>query len=165
VNIWGGRKKLRIESDAAISGLAWMHSGVLLAGQKNRSGTLGLFHTRTEDDNHLADTGGPISGVSWSEQWGVIVGHNDNGGLWELWSNDIARRLVEYQGHSQGIVNIAANPRGDMVATISLDRTLRVWELTMPTRQPSPMVSRTPSPSRRGGPPGSGRSTPITFLR
>jgi WD40 repeat protein len=74
----------------------------------------------------------------------VIVAHDDLNGTWELYQNDLQRKIAEYSGHSQGILNAACNPRGDMVATISSDRTLRLWELSQGPAQ-SPRTANTPT--------------------
>jgi WD40 repeat protein len=168
VNIWGGRKKLKLELESAVSGLAWMPSGVLLTGDRSHVGTVGLFHSRTEDDNRMVETAAPVSGICWSEQWGIIVAHEDPNGIWELWSNDLAKRLADYQGHSLGITNIACNPAGDLVATISQDHTVKVWELNLPStaHSHSPSVRKmSPSPGRGAQAASFGRTTPIASLR
>jgi cell division cycle protein 20 (cofactor of APC complex) len=171
VNVWGERRKLRIQHDGAIAGLGWMHSGVLFAGERSRSGAVRLLHARGDEEAHFTFTGNPVSGVCCSP-WGVVVSHDDMNGTWDLWASDLSRRLADYQGHSQGIVSVACNPRGDMIATISPDRTLRVWELSAPAESPSPMHRRSPSPStgRKGTPARTqtvpaGRTTPMAFLR
>jgi WD40 repeat protein len=44
---------------------------------------------------------------------------------------------------------VACNPRGDMVATISLDRTLRLWELNQGPAQSRTTTTPTYSPMSR----------------
>jgi WD40 repeat protein len=131
-----------------ISGLAWMHSNILATAVPNREGTLRLFHARSDDECHRTLTGCPVSGLCWSNQWGLIVSHDDRDGTWELWQNDIQKKIAEYPGHSQGILNIAANPRGDMVASVSSDRTLKLRQLSQSvTPVQSPMGNGTPTKS------------------
>jgi WD40 repeat protein len=172
VSLWGGGRRQRIEHDAAISALAWMPSGILLTGETDQQGAVRLIHTRNEDDDHCAATASPVRGICCT-QWGIAVGHDDANGTWNLWAPDLSRHLTDYRGHSQGIVGIACNPVGDMVATISTDRTLRVWELTAQSATPanSPLGKHSPStsPGRKGTPSraqvSGGKITPISFLR
>jgi cell division cycle protein 20 (cofactor of APC complex) len=173
VILWGPGRRQRIDHSAPVSGLAWLPSGVLLTGENGQQGAVRLVHKRNEDEDHCVLTGAPVSGICCT-QWGIAVGHEDANGVWELWAADLSRHLADYRGHSQGIVGIACNPQGDMVATISTDRTLRVWDLTAQLATPSnsPMGRYSPSTSpgkkttpSRSQPTAPGRTTPISFLR
>ena len=150
VTVWGGRKRMRIAHDSIVRGLAWMNSGVLLTAETARDGVIRMFHTRSDDEGRSIITGKPVTGLRWSPTWGVYASHLDASGSWEVLTHDLAKSVAEFSGHSDGILNIASSPEGDMVVTIASDETLRVWELgeTVPTPSQSPRFGSHHTPRR-----------------
>ena len=123
-----GKRKMRLPHKAPVQALAWMNSGVLVTGEKGNEGVIHTFHTRSNDPERTAFTGSPITGICSTSQWGLVVSHYDEFGTWDLWNNDL-KKVSDYQGHRQGILNIAANEEGSLVATISADESLCIWDL------------------------------------
>ena len=137
-----------------------MNSGVLLTAETGSEGIIRMFHTRSDDEGRMAITGKPVTGLKWSPQWGIFASHSDNSGTWDILTHDLSKTVAEFPGHSDGILNLAASPDGDMAVTISSDETLRVWELgqSLSTPNQSPRFRETSQHTPR-------RATPITYVR
>ena len=150
VNVWGGRRRMKIPHNSVVRGLAWMNSGILVTGETSSDGAVRMFHTRSDDDERCFMTHRPVTGLQWSPTWGIFASHLDNNGTWQVLTHDISKSVAEFSGHSDGIVNISASPNGDMVVTISSDETLRVWELGDASATPnhSPRFSVRSTPKR-----------------
>ena len=154
VNVWGGRRRMKITHNSVVRGLTWMNSGVLVTGETSSDGTVRMFHTRSDDDERSFVTHHPVTGLQWSPSWGIFASHLDNNGTWQVLTHDISKSLVEFSGHSDGILNLAVSPNGDMVVTVSSDETLRVWELGDAAATPnhSPRFSGTKRTAKRPPP-------------
>ena len=135
VKLWGTTKHRKYHHESCISGMAWLPSSVLVTGESSGDGLLTLFQTRSHEKK-LVCTGKPITGVSYSPQWGIIVGHDDEDGTWEMWSSDASTCISEFQTHSQGIVDLCYEATTDTVVTVSKDETLRMWHLDQPMCTP-----------------------------
>lgn len=140
----------KIQCYSPVQALAWMDPGVLLIGDMSDEGIVRMIHTQSRDREVSIATGSPVTGICYSEEWGIFVSHSD--GTWSIYTSDLSHKIADYEGHHQAILNIATNPAGNLVSTISSDESLRIWELSQP-----PMKS--PSQSPRYG--MSGYQSPI----
>ncbi|OHS97718.1 hypothetical protein TRFO_36005 [Tritrichomonas foetus] len=128
------RRKMRYHFKSEIQSVSWMPQGILLTGGNDENGTIQQIHTRGNDENRItAISGSPIGKVAWTENWGTVVSHQGSSGIWELWTSDL-HRLAKYQCHKKPIMSLAASNDGSHVATISLDETLRIYELSTSIR-------------------------------
>ncbi|KAH0788467.1 cell division cycle 20.1, cofactor of APC complex-like [Histomonas meleagridis] len=144
-----GSRNVKLHSSSRVQALSWMHSGVLLTGDEN--GVIKLIHTRSEDEDMRVATGSPITGMCFTEQWGILTGHMN--GTWSIYQPDL-HKVAEYEGHHQAVLSIAANTEGSLVATISADESLRICELSMPINNSpvhSPRYGMSPFNSPRYG--------------
>ncbi|OHT05605.1 anaphase promoting complex protein [Tritrichomonas foetus] len=137
VYVFDGKKKIRINHEAPVLGLTWLNSGVLVTGDYSSDGVLQEFHIRSGDPNRYARTGSPICGICMTEKWGLIVGHSDLNGTWDIWSPDISKRIQDVPSQCSEILNISANYDGSLVVTISADERLQLFELTQSVLTPS----------------------------
>ncbi|OHT12740.1 hypothetical protein TRFO_17372 [Tritrichomonas foetus] len=123
------KKKMRLPHGSPVHALAWMNSGILLTGEMGHEGVVHAFHTRSDDPPKTVYTGSPVSGICVTDQWGLLIAHNDEAGTWDIWNPDLSKKISDYHGHRQGILNISASIEGSLVATISADESLCIWDL------------------------------------
>ena len=137
VYVYDGKRKLKIRHEAPVHALSWMNSSILVTGDVSNDGLIQLFHTRSEDRRRQVKTGAPISGLCVTEKWGILASHGYMSGSWDIWTHDLSRKLADYQSHRDEIINITANTEGSLVATISADETLQIYQLAPSVLTPS----------------------------
>ena len=138
------KRKYRYHFKNEVQSICWMPQGVLVTGENDNNGTIQLIHTRGNDNDRIKTISGfPVGNLAWTENWGLIVSHHCNSGIWELYTSDL-HRIAKYQCHKKPIMTLAATSDGSQVATISLDETLRIYELSTSIR-----TSHPDSPSNR----------------
>lgn len=128
VNVIGKKKKKYTHKSPVLS-FEWMNSGILITGENSPDGAIHAFHTRSDDPEKTIYSGSPVTGISMTEQWGLLVSHSDDRGTWDVWAPDLSKKVTEFQSHRAGILNMCANIDGSFVATISSDESLCVWDL------------------------------------
>jgi RNA polymerase sigma factor (sigma-70 family) len=60
--------------------------------------------------------------------------NNDSGEV-QLWDLATAKEVCSFSGHQERVVSVAMSPDGRMLATGSLDKTLRLWEVASGTER------------------------------
>jgi COMPASS component SWD3 len=128
VIIWGKEKHPHFELASPVQGLAWIGSNLLAVGECGPTGNLSLISTRSEATQGSAATGASISGVAYSDRWGILVSHRRESFEWELWNTDL-KKVASYSGHRNDILNMAVTKDGSLTATIATDETLQVWDM------------------------------------
>jgi WD40 repeat protein len=128
VIVWGKEKHRSLEFQSPIQGLTWMNSGVLAVGDSDSTGNLTLVSLRSETAPMTVSTGAAISGLIFSDRWGIIMSHKHENYKWEIWNTDL-KRVSSYNGHTNDILNIAGTNDGSFTATIATDETLQIWEM------------------------------------
>jgi WD40 repeat protein len=126
--VWGDQRRRAFEKGSAIHGLTWMSPHCFAVGESGSDGTLSYISLRQEEVPVIANTCYPISGLAYSDKWGVQVAHFKGCSKWEIWSSDL-KKIIAYSGHTNDILNIVTTQDGTMTATIGTDETLQVWEL------------------------------------
>ena len=129
VHVWGDQKKRSYEMKSPVSAVSWISKSIFAVGESSSSGTLSINHLKKSCDNFEVITGSPISGMHYSEKWGLAISHRDVISNWELWSPLDQKKICEYFGHSGDIINLTGNHDGSCFATIGSDESLRIWEL------------------------------------
>jgi WD40 repeat protein len=126
--VWGDQRRRAFDMNSAIHGLTWMSSHSFAVGESSSNGMLSYISLRQEEIPFIANTGFPISGLAFSDKWGMQVAHYKGSSKWEMWSSDL-KKIIAYSGHTNDILNIVTTQDGTMTATIGADETLQIWEL------------------------------------
>lgn len=142
--VYDQKQKVHIKHNAPVHAVAWMKPGLLVTGQSNPQGEISCFNMRS-GDRKSESTGASISGICMTEKWGLLVGHDDYSGTWDIWTHDLNRKIAENRSHKDQIINIASNTDGSFVATISADESLILWELNQPILTPSQQSRAVPN--------------------
>jgi WD40 repeat protein len=126
VIVWGDRKRRAHELTTPIRSLTYVTPTVLAVAELDESGAVRFL---CGQESHVSvATGAPISGLAFSEHWGIFMGHRQGSFQWELWSPEM-RRLGEYAGHTGDILEVCVSQDGSMLATLGADETLQIWQL------------------------------------
>lgn len=169
----GGKKSIHIRHNAPVQALAWMNSSTLLTGDTGSEGSIRLNHVKSDDDCKSIYTGSPVIGLTWNEQWGIVAGHRDNRGTWELISPDLKSRIADFSFHDSTMINIACSPDDSHIATIGADEKIIIHELlqsTTPNKYSTSTPNQSPcrgsqrTPTSNGGV-YSSRSSPFRLIR
>lgn len=128
----------KIQCNGPVQALTWMELGVLLIGDMSDDGVVRMIHTQSRDREIKIVTGSPVTGICYSEEWGIFISHVD--GKWSIYTSDLSQKIADYEGHQNPIMNIVSNTSGNVVFTISCDERLRIWELSQPPTK-SPLQS------------------------
>lgn len=70
----------------------------------------------------------------------IVIGQAD--GLIRLWNLETRSALVTFRGHAGAIATLAFAPNGSKFASLSADRTLKIWDLTTYIKDASPRPVR-----------------------
>ncbi|KAH0788156.1 CDK inhibitor Srw1 [Histomonas meleagridis] len=128
VNIWGDQKKKTYNFDQSISSFTWVSSNIFSVTNAMDDGNIKVISMHPEDVLYNINIGTPISGIKYTNKWGYIVTHARNDFSWELLTQD-CKKYGKYNGHTGDIINITVNEEENVVATLGMDETLRIWEL------------------------------------
>lgn len=115
-------------SNNKITSLAWQSHHVLIAGDDSERGTVRYIPIHSNDDEKWFDTNCAISDISWSKKWGLAISHKGVNSFWEIRNNEFQRNAM-VNGNMGDIVNIVTSEDDSLVATISIDETLRTYDL------------------------------------
>ena len=111
-----------------IASLAWQSHHVLITGDSSNRGTVRYIPIHSNDDEKWFYTNSPISDISWSKKWGLAISHKGVNSFWEIRNNEFQRNTM-VNGNMGDIVNIVTSEDNSLVATISVDETLRTYDL------------------------------------
>lgn len=111
-----------------ITSLAWQSHHVLITGDNSARGAVRYIPIHSNDDEKCFYTNSPISDLSWSKKWGLAISHKGVNAFWEIRNNEFQRNAM-INGNMGDIVNIVTSEDNSLVATISVDETLRTYDL------------------------------------
>jgi WD40 repeat protein len=109
------------------AGVRWAFSGDgRRVAQASFCGVVEVWDTRSGRILRTLDEGGETSAVALNYDGTrlLVVSWDSRATMWDVATG---RRLVNFVGHTRGIVDAALSADGARVITGSLDRTLRVW--------------------------------------
>ena len=141
-------KKKKIIHDGPVHGLTWADGNILYTGEYSHKGTLRRINVKSNEEISLLDSMLPVIDLGWNQEFGLIVGHNDITGTWDLYSHDL-RKIMETKEHEGGIISLSAASNLNSFVTLSTDESLRIWQLSplkTPTNSPYHSFDNSTSP-------------------
>lgn len=127
-----------------VQALSWTQSDILYAADYDQ-GVIQMIRATMGQVVHEVDTEAPISGLCYTDSWGLVSSSSFRG-EWSIYSPRNLELIKEYSGHTSGVINITTCEEKNLIATIGMDETLRIWNLREQCPQASPSVRRPPSP-------------------
>jgi WD40 repeat protein len=142
VMIWGDQQKRTYSFREPVQAVHYVNPSLLAIGVMDSGGTLAFAHGRQDELPVTVSTGAPITGIAFSDPWGLVVSHQKSF-EWEIWSSEL-KRTAKYPGHTGDILNIALSEDGSLAATIGVDETLQLWEFRNGKAKTPGMAKRVP---------------------
>jgi WD40 repeat protein len=124
--ILGDQRKRTYTFLEPIQAVNYVNPSLLAIGVMDPHGTMTFVRGRQDELPVSVLAGAPITGIAFSDPWGLVVSHRKNL-EWEIWSSDL-KKIAKYPGHTGDILNIAMSGDGSLAATIGVDETLQLWE-------------------------------------
>lgn len=146
VGVFKSKQPQLYEASGKVQSLSWTQGDILYAADYDQ-GNVQMIRATMNSVLNQVDTGSPISGLCYTDSWGLVTASAVTGD-WSIYTPRELKLISDYHGHSDGIINITACEERNLVATIGLDETLRIWTLKEPRgplNSPS-VVRRPPSP-------------------
>jgi WD40 repeat protein len=149
----GGKPLLQAEGEVeeGFSWLQWSASGRLLAAGEGEILVLDARKGATLWRLEIPDGPVPVLAARFSPDERLLaVFSGSNGGYGPdgfqgksvtVYSAESGKVLHRFRGHRGGITDVAFSPRGDTLATCSVDATVLLWDLTGRMRRPCPLTA------------------------
>lgn len=128
--------------DAPVCSLALSKDGCLmLSGSKD--GTLRLWDVPSEQQIKAITLDGPVQDLSLSADGAfVAVGIRHHVQVFGCPDGRLAEKLDGSDGHEEDVFAVAFSPRANQLASVSLDKTARLWEVGQQNQAESPVKPR-----------------------
>ena len=140
VYVIGAQIEKRLVHKAPVYAMTWMQN-TLLTGDSSKEGIISRFSIPSGHSSQLALTGSPISGMHWSDKWGLIVSNLEIPSYWKIYGFDF--RLHErFQVENDNALELAFSDQKDYIAVLSNNETLILAKL----QEQKIIHSKTPSP-------------------
>ena len=140
VYVIGDRIQKEFPHHAKVHAMTWIQN-TLITGDISSEGNIYRYRIPSGNGGLCVTTGSGISGLHWSEKWGLILTNTTAPSYCELYGNDM-RLYARYQVESEEALGLAFCDKKDYISVISASETLMVAKL----QDQNPPKARTPSP-------------------
>lgn len=107
--------------------VAFSPNGKMLASSGAKDGKIRLWDVATGKELHTLDAGASSNWLAFSPKDKVLA--SAGGKVIRLWNTDEGIEDRQLEGHRDNITGIAFRPDGEELASVSQDKTLRLWNL------------------------------------
>ena len=140
VYVIGAHMEKRFVHKSPVYAMTWMQN-TLLTGDSSKEGIISRFSIPSGHTSQITATGSPVSGMHWSDKWGLIITNREIPSYWKMYGFDF--RLHErFQVENDKSLDLAFSDSKDFVAVLSNNETLILAKL----QEQRIIHSKTPSP-------------------
>ena len=122
--------KVLTDHKAAVKALAWCpwKRNLLATGGGSADKQLKLWDSSTGICLNSIDTGSQVCAIEWNKhEKEILSAHGYVQNQLSLWRFSDMKKIMDFNGHSARVLNLAQNPEGSTVVSASADETLRFW--------------------------------------